>query len=69
MFNINWELYCLFQSDKDEHLQSPKEEGILSLDRDLNYFKEINAIPSGIAVCLEHLNDGSDRHSSNTVVK
>lgn len=59
MSSTNWQLCCLCQSDKDEHLQSPKEEGILSLERDLNNFKEINAVPSGIAVSLEQLDDGS----------
>jgi len=67
MSNINWELCCLCQSDKDEHLQSPKDEGILSLDRDLNDCKEINAILSGIAVSLKHLNDGSGRTNAATL--
>jgi len=67
MSNINWELCCLYQSEKDEHLQSSKDEGILSLDRDLNDFKEINATLACIAV--SHLNGRSDRHRSNTVVK
>ena len=56
---INWELCYLCQTDKDECLQSPKEEGILSLERDLNDFREVNAVPTGISVNLDRLNDGS----------
>ena len=56
---INWELCCLCQSEKNEQLQTPKEEGLLSLDRDLNDFKEIDAIPSCIQVPFDQLNDGS----------
>lgn len=59
MSSTNWQLCCLCQSDKDEHLQSPEKEVILSLEKDLNGFKEIDAVPSGIAVSLEQLDDGS----------
>ena len=59
MSATNWQLCCLCQYDIDEHLQSAKEKGILSLERDFNNLKVINAIPSGIAVSLEKLDDGS----------
>ena len=56
MDNINWELCCLCQSDTDEQLQTPREEGLLSLDIVMNAFKEMNAC---IAVTSDQLNDGS----------
>ena len=59
MDNINWEPCCLCQSDTDEQLQTPREEGLLSLDRVMNAFKEMNASPSCIAVTSNQLNDGS----------
>lgn len=57
--DLNWELCCLCQSDKNEPLQNPKEEGLLSLEKDLNDFKEIDTEPSGITVSFDQLNDGS----------
>ena len=57
--SVNWELCCLCQSDKNELLQTPKEEGLATLERDLNDYKEINAVPSGITVSLDQLDDGS----------
>jgi len=59
---MNWELCCLCQLDNtQEHLQTPKEEGLISLERDLKNFNAINTnkCPSGINVTISHLNDGS----------
>lgn len=54
---IDWTLCCLCQSSKDEALQQPKEQGYSSLERDLNDFVQLNAVPSGIKV--SELDDGS----------
>jgi hypothetical protein len=60
--SMNWGLCCLCQSDKtEETLQTPKEEGLVSLERDLKDFNAIsgNKFPSGINVTISQLNDGS----------
>lgn len=57
MDNTNWELCCLCQSEKNELLQTPKEESLLTLERDLNDFKKINAVPSGITFRFDQLDD------------
>ena len=58
--SINWELCCLCQQDNhNELLQTPKDEGLVNLERELNEFKEISAVPSGITLSLDQLNDGS----------
>ncbi|KAL8558995.1 hypothetical protein ACOMHN_039751 [Nucella lapillus] len=52
---MNWELCCLCQTDKtEEALQTPKEEGLVSLERDLKDFIAINAndLPHGINVTI-----------------
>lgn len=54
---IDWALYCLCQSSKDDALQKPKEQGYSSLERDLNDFMRLNAVPSDIKV--SELDDGS----------
>ena len=59
MDNINWELCCLCQSDTYEQLQTHRKEGLLSLDRVTNAFKEMNASSCCIAVTSNQLNDGS----------
>ena len=59
MDNIDWELCCLCQSDKNEPLQTPKAEGLVTLGRDLNDFKTIGVVPPGITVSFDQLNDGS----------
>ena len=56
--SINWELCCLCQQDNNELLQTPMDEGLVNLERDLNEFK-ISAVPSGVTVSLDQLNDGS----------
>ena len=59
---MNWELCCLSRSDKNqEALQTPKEEGLKSIERDLEDFNDIdrNNLPSGINVKIGQLNDGS----------
>ena len=59
---INWNLCCLCQLDKPQDvLQTPKEEGLSSLERDLNDFHAIDAksLPSGINITINDLNDGS----------
>ncbi len=59
---MNWGLCCLCQSDTtQEALQTPKEEGLISLERDLNDFNAINpnTLPSNINVSIsQQLNDG-----------
>ena len=57
--SINWELCCLCQQDNNDLLQTPKDERLVNIERDLNEFKEISAVPSGVAVSLDQLNDGS----------
>ena len=59
MDNIDWELCCLCQSDKNEPLQTPKAEGLVTLGRDLNDFKTIGVVPPGITISFGQLNDGS----------
>ena len=59
MDNIDWQLCCLCQSDKNEPLQTPKAEGLVTLGRDLNDFKTIGVVPPGITVSFDQLNDGS----------
>ena len=59
---MNWELCCLCQLDKPhEALQTPKEEGLESLERDLKDFNAISADtrPPGINITISQLNDGS----------
>ena len=59
---MNWELCCLCQSDTNqEALQTPKEEGLKSIERDLEDFNEIdrNNLPSGINVKIDQFNDSS----------
>ena len=36
-------------------MQTPKDEGLVNLERDLNEFKEISAVPSGITIFLDQL--------------
>ena len=57
--DIKWDLCCLCQSDKEEKLQTPKEEGLLTLERDLNDFKKYNVVPNSVVVSLDKLDDGS----------
>lgn len=60
--SMNWEICCLCQTDTtQETLQTPKEDGLVSLERDLKDFDDINAnsLPSGINVTISQLNDGS----------
>ena len=59
---MNWTLCCLCQLDKtQEALQTPKEEGLLSLQRDLKDLNDLNdnKLPSGINVTIGQLNNGS----------
>ena len=55
---INWDLCCLCQEKKDDRLQTPKNEGLTSLERDLNGFKSIGVVPSGIKVSWAQLDGG-----------
>jgi len=60
--DINWELCCLCQKEKSEEaLQTPKEEGLLSLERDLRDFHVIDdqTLPAGINITIAQLDDGS----------
>ena len=58
--SINWDLCCLCQLQSDDPLQTPKSEGLLSLERDLKDFIEIaNALPSCVNVTIDQMNDGS----------
>uniref|UniRef100_UPI00358EAE2A uncharacterized protein n=1 Tax=Myxine glutinosa TaxID=7769 RepID=UPI00358EAE2A len=60
--SMNWELCCLCQLDKPhEALQTPKEEGLESLERDLKDFNAISSDtrPPGINITISQLNDGS----------
>ena len=55
---INWELCCLCQEEKDDRLQTPKEEGLASLEKDLSGFRAIGAVPSGVHISWALLDDG-----------
>jgi hypothetical protein len=55
---INWELCCLCQEEKDERLQTPKEEGLASIEKDLNGFKAIGVMPSCLKVSWAQLDEG-----------
>ena len=55
---INWNLCCICQDDRDERLHTPKEEGLNSLEKDLNGFKSIGAMPSCMKVTWEQLDEG-----------
>ena len=55
---INWELCCLCQEEKDERLQTPKEEGLASIEKDLKVFKAIGIEPSCLNVSWAQLDEG-----------
>ena len=55
---INWELCCLCQEENDERLQTPKEEGYASLERELLGFKDIGGVPSSMKVSWSKLDEG-----------
>ena len=55
---INWELCCLCQEENNERLQTPKEEGYASLERDLLGFKAISGKPSCMKVPWTKLDEG-----------
>lgn len=58
--NINWDLCCLCQQEVNEQLQKPKEEGRLSLERDLKGFLDVaNVLPTSVNVTIDQLNNGS----------
>ena len=59
MHDINWDLCCIYQLGKNERLTKPRKEGLITLGRDLNDFKEFNSIPCGMSVSFDQLNDGS----------
>ena len=54
---INWELCCLCQEEKDDRLQTPKEEGLASLEKDLSGFRAIGAVPSELHISWALLDD------------
>lgn len=39
-------------------MQIPREEGLASLERDLNGFKAMNVVPTGIKVSWDQLDEG-----------
>jgi len=52
---MNWELCCLCQREQhEEALQTHREEGFVSLGRDLKYLNTIDAneLPAGINVTI-----------------
>ena len=62
MDTMDWGLCCLCQTDTPQKtLQTPKEDGLVSLETDLKDFNIIDAtnLPSGINVTISQLNDGS----------
>jgi hypothetical protein len=57
---MDWKLCCLCQTVKTEDLRCPTEEGLLSLERDLNDFMRIaSKLPKSITVSMSSLDDGS----------
>ena len=58
---INWQICCLCQLDTHEFLQTPRKEGVISLEKDFTEYISIKGtLPSGVTVNLNDLNDGSD---------
>ena len=55
---MNWELCCICQEKKDEQLQTPKKEGLASIENDLTDFKAIGVIPTGMKVTWAQLDEG-----------
>ena len=53
----DWTLCCLCYSKKNEALMSVTKQGSLTLQRDLNDFIQLNALPTMISI--SHLDDGS----------
>jgi len=53
----DWTLCCLCYSKKNEALMSVTEQGLLTLQRDLNDFIQLNALPTMISI--SRLDDGS----------
>ena len=66
---LNWAICCLCQEENSEEpLQTPKEQGFISLERDLKDFCGIdpNTLPAGINVSISNLDNGSFRHCCNS---
>ena len=55
--DIDWKLCCLCQSIKDDVLQTPTEQGLITLEKDLTDFKQLNALPTGVNI--SNIDDGS----------
>ena len=53
----DWTLCCLCYSKKNEALVNLTEQGSLTLQRDLNDFIQLNALPT--IINISHLDDGS----------
>jgi len=60
MDGINWELCCLCQEEKDDRgrLQTPTDEGLASLERDLHGFRAIDVVPAGLKISWAMLDEG-----------
>ena len=59
MDDINWDLCCICQLSKNGKLTKPRIEGLITLGRDLNDFKEFISISYVCQVSFDQLNDGS----------
>ena len=55
---MNWELCCLCQVQKEDRLQTPKNEGLASLENDLNGFRALGVVPSGLKISWTLLDEG-----------
>ena len=54
---INWTFCCLCQSNSGKPLQIPTAKGLQTLERELNFVQEINAVP--IKIPIEYVNEDS----------
>ena len=64
---INWELCCLCQEVKDERLQTPKEEDLASIAKDLNGVKAIGVMPFCLKVSWAQLDEGAAYEAESQV--
>ena len=55
---MNWELCCLCQVQKEDRLLTPKDEGLASLEKDLNDFRVLGVVPNGLRILWTLLVDG-----------
>ena len=55
---VNLEQCCLCQVQKEDRLQTPKDEGNASLAKDLNGFRVLGVVPNGLKISWTLLDEG-----------